>query len=227
LKVGILLKPDKEASKNYDLYPFGNKSGRLIVLEKILTKRKFGTRQIAVIGMLSAITVVLGATGFGFIPLPMAKATIMQIPVVIGAILEGPIVGAAVGLIFGIFSIIQNILNPTSILSFAFINPLVSVLPRILIGITAYYSYRVPFVKNEIFKTGIGAAVGSLTNTVGVLSMIYILYAAEYAEKVGIEASAAAGAIFGIALTNGIAEAVVAVVIALPVVFAVRKIFSK
>ena len=95
-----------------------------------------------------------------------------------------------------------------------------------MIGITAYYSQRVSFIKNDIAKIGIGAAVGSLTNTVGVLGMIYLLYAAEYAEKMGIEASAAAGAIFGVALTNGIAEAVVAVVISIPVVLAVRKIFK-
>lgn len=196
-------------------------------MKKVAARKTFGTRQIAVIGMLSAITIVLGATGFGFIPLPMAKATIMQIPVIIGAILEGPVVGASVGLIFGIFSIIQNLTNPTSILSFAFINPLVSVLPRVLIGITAYYSYNVSFVKNDIVKTGIGAAVGSLTNTVGVLGMIYILYAAEYAEKMNINVNAAAGAIFGVALTNGIAEAVVAVVITIPIVLAVRKILKK
>ncbi len=196
-------------------------------MEKTVGKRKFGTRQIAVIGMLSAVTIVLGSTGLGFIPLPMAKATIMQIPVIIGAILEGPIVGAAIGLIFGIFSIIQNITNPTSVLWFAFINPLVSVLPRMLIGIATYYSYRAPFVKNEIAKTGIGAAVGSLTNTVGVLGMIYIVYAAEYAEKMGIERSAAAGAIFGVAVTNGIIEAIVAVIITVPIVMAVRKIVKK
>ncbi len=196
-------------------------------MEKTVSKKKFGTRQIAVIGMLSAISIVLGATGFGFIPLPMAKATIMQIPVIIGAILEGPIVGATVGLIFGIFSIVQNLTNPTSALSFAFINPLVSVLPRVLIGITTYYSYKNRIIKNNIVNTGIGAAVGSLTNTVGVLGMIYVIYAAQYAEKFGIEANAAAGAIFTIALTNGIPEAVVAVVITIPIVLAVRKIMKK
>ena len=84
------------------------------------------TRQIAVIGMLSSISIVLGLTGYGFIPLPIARATIMHIPVIIGAILEGPVVGMLIGLIFGIFSIFQNIANP-SLLSFAFFNPLVSV----------------------------------------------------------------------------------------------------
>lgn len=198
----------------------------MIVLEKSIASKKFGTRQIAVIGMLSAISVVLGATGFGFIPLPMAKATVMQIPVVIGAILEGPIVGVTVGLIFGLFSIVQNLTNPSSILYFALINPLVSVLPRMLIGVTTYYSYKIP-LKNDLVKTGIAAAVGSLTNTVGVLGMIYILYAAQYAEKMKIEASTAATAIFGVALTNGVPEAVVCVLITIPVVLAVRKIMKK
>ena len=58
-------------------------------MEKSLVKRKFNTRQITVVGVLSAISIVLGALGIGFIPLPMAKATIMHIPVIIGAILEG------------------------------------------------------------------------------------------------------------------------------------------
>lgn len=195
-------------------------------MERSIARKKFGTRQIAVIGMLSAISVVLGATGFGFIPLPMAKATIMQIPVLIGAILEGPIVGIAVGLIFGLFSIIQNLMNPT-ILSFAFINPLVSVLPRMLIGVTAYYSYKIPFIKNDVVKTGIGAAIGSLTNTVGVLGMIYILYAQQYAGAKDIPVSTAAAAIFGVALTNGVPEAVVSVLITIPVVLAVKKIMKK
>ncbi len=195
-------------------------------MEKSIASKKFGTRQIAVIGMLSAISVVLGATGFGFIPLPMAKATVMQIPVVIGAILEGPIVGVTVGLIFGLFSIIQNLTNPSSVLYFALINPLVSVLPRMLIGVTTYYSYKIP-LKNDVVKTGIAAAVGSFTNTAGVLGMIYILYAAQYATAKNIPVSTAAAAIFGVAFTNGVPEAVVCVLITIPVVLAVRKIMKK
>ncbi|MCR4435490.1 MAG: ECF transporter S component [Clostridiales bacterium] len=185
--------------------------------------RKFGTRHIAIIGMLSAISVILGVTGYGFVPLPIAKATIMHIPVIIGAIVEGPVVGAAVGLIFGLFSIIQNITNP-NILSFAFLNPLVSVLPRVLIGVTSYYCYRYAIGKWESVKIGIGAAIGSLTNTFGVLTMIYLLYAAQYAQAKGIGVNAAAGVIYGVALTNGIPEAVIAVVVTIPVVLAVKRI---
>lgn len=185
--------------------------------------RKFGTRQIVMVGMLSAVSVVLGLTGLGYIPLILIKATIMHIPVIIGAILEGPLVGAAIGLIFGLSSIMQNIVSP-SILSPALMNPVVSVLPRILIGITSYYSYKLVTSKHESVKIGVGAAVGSLTNTIGVLGMIYVFYAPIFAQSRHISIGATLKVILGIALTNGLLEAVVAVIITMAVVLAVKKI---
>jgi uncharacterized membrane protein len=182
-----------------------------------------GVRQITTVGMLSAISIILGITGYGFVPLPLAKATILHVPVIIGAILEGPKVGMLIGLMFGAFSMIQNIMTP-NLLSFAFMNPLVSVLPRVLIGLTAYYSYKLVRSKNENLRIGIAAAVGSLTNTIGVLGMIYVIYAAQYAQAKGIAVSIAAKTIFGVAYMNGIAEAVVAVIIAVAVVISVKKI---
>lgn len=180
------------------------------------------TRQIAVIGMLSGISIVLGITGYGFIPLPIARATIMHIPVIIGAILEGPVVGMLVGFIFGVFSIFQNLANP-NLLSFAFINPLVSVLPRVLIGLTSYYCYTLVAGRAKALGIGLGAAIGSITNTFGVLGMIYLLYAARYAEVKGISAATSAKVIFGIAFTNGLPEAIIAVIITVPVVIAIMR----
>lgn len=185
-----------------------------------------GTRQIAIIGMLAAIIIVLGSTGLGFIPLPTAKATIMHIPVIIGSIVEGPIVGAFIGLIFGLFSIYQNITAP-SLLSFAFLNPLVSVLPRVLIGIFAYYGYKLLRNKNVPLGVGLGAAVGSLTNTFGVLTMIYLLYASRYAAAKGIDPATTAKVIYGIALTNGVPEAILAVLTVTPIVLAIKRVLGK
>jgi uncharacterized membrane protein len=187
------------------------------------TSRGFGLRQMTVVGMLSAVSVVLGLTGYGFIQLPIAKATILHVPVIIGAILEGPVVGATIGLIFGLFSIFQNLTAP-SLLSFAFLNPLVSVLPRMLIGIVSYYCYKAVIVRNDSFKVGIGAIAGSLINTFGVLSMIYFLYAERYAQANGISSEMTAKVIYGIAFTNGIPEAVVAAVVTIPVVLAVKRL---
>lgn len=67
---------------------------------------QLSTKEIVVAGMLGAISIVLGVTRLGFIPVPTpaGNATIMHIPAILGAVLEGPVVGALIGLIFGIFS---------------------------------------------------------------------------------------------------------------------------
>src|SRR5699024_5150679 len=106
------------------------------------------TRKLVVTAMLGAITIVLGLTPLGFIPLGFINITTMHIPVIIGAILEGPIVGAIVGLLFGLFSIVNAIIRPTPI-SFIFLNPLISVLPRIMIGIVTAYVYKALKNKNN------------------------------------------------------------------------------
>ena len=105
-------------------------------MQKMKNKKLFSNRQLTSIGLLSAISIFMGLSGVGFIPLPFMKATIMHIPVIIGAIIEGPLVGATVGLVFGIFSIYQNITAPTA-MSVVFMNPIIAIVPRILIGITS------------------------------------------------------------------------------------------
>ena len=104
--------------------------------------KKADVRKMTVIGVLSAISIMLSMTPLGFIPIGPTNATIMHIPVIIGAIIEGPLVGITVGFIFGVTSLLNAITIPT-ITSFAFINPLVSILPRMLIGVIAYYVYKV------------------------------------------------------------------------------------
>ncbi|HAA64275.1 MAG TPA: ECF transporter S component, partial [Thermoanaerobacter sp.] len=96
---------------------------------------KISLRQITVAGMLAAISIVLSTTILGYIPLGIANATTMHIPAIIGGVLEGPIVGAFIGLIFGLTSFIrQN--TPL------FADPVIAIFPRIFIGVVAYYSYK-------------------------------------------------------------------------------------
>lgn len=190
------------------------------------TSSRIGTRQITIIGMLSAISIMLGVTGLGFIPIPPVKATIMHVPVIIGAMLEGPVVGAAVGLIFGIFSIIQSITAPTPV-SFVFMNPLVSVLPRVLIGLTTYYTYKMMRTNVKTINMVIAAAIGSLTNTIGVLGMIFLLYLEPYAKTLHLSVSAAKKGILAVGITNGIPETILSVIITVAVVASVNKIRRK
>lgn len=246
-----------------------------------MKRKSVNVRKLTIIGVLGAISVVLGMTPLGFIPVGPTRATIMHIPVIIGAIMEGPIVGGLVGLIFGMFSIYQAITAPTPV-SFVFLNPLVSVLPRILIGITSYYAYKalnklgnrktiyllyviwagiiyylvrgtysniieftsiwmvlinvvlllVTFgmvyitatkLKDKSLDTVVAAVIGTLTNTVLVLSMIYLLYAERFVMAIGQDVEFARKVIFGIGVTNGIPESIIAVIIVTSVVSALKK----
>lgn len=109
--------------------------------KKLGQTARLNTRQMTMIGLLGALTVILGLTPLGFIPIGPTRATVMHIPVIIGGIVYGPLVGGLTGLVFGLFSLFNAVAYPTPT-SFAFMHPLVSILPRVLIGLVAYYSYQ-------------------------------------------------------------------------------------
>ena len=111
--------------------------------------KKLEVRKMAIIGVLAAISIMLSMTPLGFIPIGPLNLTIMHIPVIIGAILEGPMVGITVGAIFGATSLLRAFTMPT-ITSFVLMNPLVSILPRVLIGIVAYYVYKLAIKTSSI-----------------------------------------------------------------------------
>jgi uncharacterized membrane protein len=127
-------------------------------------------RQIVIAGILGGIAIFLGYTRLGFIPVPniSGNATIMHVPAILGGALEGPVVGTIVGGIFGIFSFIQAEVP-------FFRDPLVSILPRLFIGVVAWAVFA--GLRNFSLDLAAAAAgvLGSLTNTVGVLGMAVLL----------------------------------------------------
>lgn len=106
-----------------------------------MKKQTLTSKKLTTAAILGAITIVLSLTPLGFIPLGLINATTMHIPVIIAAIIEGPVVGGLVGFIFGISSLIKAFTRPTPV-SFIFYNPIISVIPRILIGVVSYYVYE-------------------------------------------------------------------------------------
>lgn len=197
---------------------------------------KISTRKIAVVGMLGAISIILGTTPLGFIPIGPVKATIMHIPVIIGSIIEGPLVGLAIGLIFGGFSMYQAYVMPTSPVQVVFMDPLVAILPRLLISLASYYSFigikkmldRKAYKRSNFVASAIGAALGTIVNTGGVLSMIYFRHGATYAEKAGISPELLGKTMFfGIAIPNGIPEIIIAILVVTAVVHGLQKILKE
>jgi uncharacterized membrane protein len=175
-------------------------------------------KKIAIAGVLSSIIIVLGITGLGFILLPFGAAiTILQVPVIIGAILEGPFVGLFIGILFGIFSIIQASIIATSPVDMAFMTyPFIALIPRMLIGPAAWFCYALIsgqlWNKKErkalIVAIAIIAAaiIGSLVNTVLVLGGLGLLKIFPWE------------IIFPIAALNGPIEAVASAIITFIVV---------
>ena len=97
-------------------------------------------KSISLIGLFTAITIVLANT-IGFIQIGPIAITIMHLPVIIGAIMYGKGFGAVMGLIFGLISLIRSYLQggPTA---FIMMNPLISVLPRLVFGLLAGLIYE-------------------------------------------------------------------------------------
>ena len=167
-------------------------------MENTLTRTRTGlrsTRKLVQLALLAAIIVVLANTPLGMIQLPIIKATTIHIPVILGAILLGPLAGGILGGVFGICSLISNTTAPT-LLSFAF-SPFMSTtgIPgmlkalwisigcRILIGVVAGWLWRASTkikMKDYVALPLVGF-LGSMTNTILVMGSIYFLFAQQCA----------------------------------------------
>ena len=131
------------------------------------------TERIVIAGVLAAITMILGyVPNIGFIPIPTiaGHATIEHIPTILGGIVAGPVVGLISGLIFGIVSLT----NPLGAAIFK--DPLISVLPRIFIGLVAWGTFNglTRLGGNRDVAAGVAGFAGAATNTVLVLTMIIL-----------------------------------------------------
>ena len=135
---------------------------------------QLSTRDLAVAGVFGALAIVLAFTPLGLIPVPnpTEAATSLHLPAIVAGILSGPVVGGLVGLVLAISS---WYLYSASFVAFADGNLLVALaaafLPRILIGVLAYYAYR-PLRRWPALAAGVAGLVGTLTNTFGVLGLL-------------------------------------------------------
>lgn len=185
------------------------------------------TRKLTLLGVLIATEIVLTMINIGLIPLPIIKGTILHIPVIVGAVLLGPAEGIILGAAFGILSVITNTIQP-GLTSFVFspfvtvgntngnfLSLIVAIVPRVLIGLTAYYSYKLVLKvdKTKIFGYAIAGIVGALTNTILVMGSIYIFFGQQYAAAQQMAFSQLFKAIMLVIAGNGIPEAIAAAII--------------
>lgn len=210
-----------------------------------MKQKKMDVRYMAQLALMAAIVILLANTPLGMIQLPIIKATTVHIPVILGAILLGPMAGGILGAVFGICSLVSNTLAPT-LLSFAF-SPFLSTtgLPgavkavwisvgcRVLIGVAAGWLWmllsklQVP----SLVALPITGFVGAMVNTVTVMGSIYLLFAQQYAEAQNVALTAVFGLVMGTVTASGIPEAIAAAVLVAVIgkalLLALRKQFVK
>lgn len=183
------------------------------------------TKSLALASILTALTFILGMTPIGIIPLGVINVTIMCIPVIIGTLVCGLKVGMLLGAAFGLASTLAAFglsFTAQSTLAAALIpySPLaviaMSMIPRLMIPVVTHFVARLIFKnKKRSFApiaVGVASVTGSLTNTVLYLGLMYIFYS-----MVGLDAAAVVAVIMGTGMIAGPAEALVAVIIAVPV----------
>lgn len=261
------------------------------------------TYELVLTALFTAIIVIMAFTPLGYIPLVVINATIIHIPVILGALFLGPKKGAFLGFVFGLTSFINNTFKAATASAFVFSPVLaynvvgvsgifkslyICFVPRILVGVVPYFVYilirralrseqkmarivvdaaasLILFISVRAFLirllpeavtplictligllTGIVLMVvltvsgsrkesanialayaglaGAFTNTLFVMSGIFILYKDAYAQAVGVAGEAVLDVIMGVVTFNGIVEAVVAAIIVAGVGYALTRV---
>lgn len=192
--------------------------------------RKRDTRWLVGVAMFVALQLTLQLTGIGLIPLPLINATTLHIPVIVGAVLLGPLAGAVLGGTFGLCSMWTATINPTP-LSFAFSPVLaaeaggaagavkavwIALGCRILIGVVSGWLWTAlkRLKISDYAALPVVGVAGALTNTGLVMGSIFFLLRPEFAEAKNVGMEMVLGLVMTVVATSGVAEAIAAAVLA-------------
>ncbi|MCL2752716.1 MAG: ECF transporter S component [Defluviitaleaceae bacterium] len=152
--------------------------------KSITEKNREKTRTLTVTGIMCGIVIVMSFPFVGTIVLPAVSATIAFLPVIITTIMLGLKPGLVVAFVGGIASLVRALFVVNALSPF-FLNPLVSILPRLMIAVMVWLAFKglmslpLPKTFDKIpLAVAISAAVGSVTNTILVLGSIYLWHVA-------------------------------------------------
>jgi uncharacterized membrane protein len=142
--------------------------------------RKTNAGKISILALFAAIIIIQNFVPLlGYIPVGVFVVTTIHITVIIAAIVLGPVDGAIVGGIWGVVDWIKAItLTSSPFSNVVMVNPMVSIVPRILIGLIAglLVNWLIRINVKQQLSLIMGSIMGSLVNTVLVLSMIYVFF---------------------------------------------------
>lgn len=175
------------------------------------------TLRLTRLAMLSAIIIVMAFTPLGYLKVGALSITFLTIPVVLGAILLGPMDGAILGALFGATSFAQCFGLDAFGTTLLAINPIYTFilcfLPRILIGIfSGYLLMALTRIRtNQAVSYALSALIGALTNTVFFVGLLLIFFGnSDYLKSFGDSIAAIIGVLV---TTNSLVEAIVCTIL--------------
>lgn len=174
-----------------------------------IAERSEKTKRMVMMSLLIALVILQTWVPFlGNINIPPVSITFIHITVVIAALWMGPKVGAIVGLVWGINGMLRAYIAPVSPVSLlVFTSPLISVIPRGLLGLVLGYLGQ----KFKSRKTGslvTFGVLGGLLNTLFVMSAIYFFKGNDYTSAMNVGSDTLLAVIGGVIMANGIPEAI-------------------
>lgn len=122
--------------------------------------------------ILSAIIILMAFTPLGYLKVGTISITFLPVPVVVGAILVGPLSGAVLGGVFGLTSFAQcfgmDFFGTTLMSINPFLTFILCMVPRILMGLLVGLIFRAleRVDRTRVFSYAVASLSGAVINTV-------------------------------------------------------------
>lgn len=194
------------------------------------------TRELTLNAMFIAVTVVMAIVPqFGIIQIGLISITVLHIPVIIAGLVLGYKSAIINALAFGVATLFVALTRGSGLLDPLFINPLVSVLPRLLFGVSIglITGLMNKVSKNQVLNDATTAILSTAIHSVLVLGALFIATLgnatiqaaiAEIMKNPSLGVSGIFAFFLGILVSNTLFEIIVAVLIALPVTNVLRRL---
>lgn len=199
-----------------------------------MKKQGLNVHRLTYLALLVALELVMAYTPLGMIPLGFINASLLTIPVAIGAMLLGPAAGALMGAIFGATSFINAVQGKSAMgVALMSISPtgyfVQAVIGRVLCGLCCsliYQGVKKLLPKNQKLCCGIGALAAPLLNTFFYMGfMMLLFFNTEYMQGLCTKYNVVNPIALVVAMVGvqGLLEAVVCCIIATTVTVALLK----
>lgn len=147
-------------------------------------KSKFNTKQLVLLGLITAVLLLMAYTPLGYMNVGILAITFNVIPVALAAIALGPVGGAIAGAVFGLTSFLQCIgVGGTSAMGVVLfeINPFLAFVqrfvPRVLDGLLLGFIHKgVSKISNTYISCLVTGFCSAFLNTAFFMSALVLLF---------------------------------------------------